>query len=433
MPKIDNIHGRELLDSRGHPTVEVEVLLSDGSLGRAIVPSGASTGEHEAVELRDGDRRRYLGKGVRQAVANVNGELAGLLTGRDALDQTGIDEAMISLDGTANKSRLGANAVLGVSLAVAHAAARSRGLPLYASLAPEGQTALLPAPMMNILNGGQHADNSIDIQEFMVYPLGAPTFAEALRMGAEVFQHLKGVLQGRNLSTAVGDEGGFAPDLGSNREALDVIMEAIDQAGYRPGEDIYLALDVAASELYDAATRSYRLASEDRTLSAAEMIDYYATLIDDYPIVSLEDGLAEDDWDGWVALQGRLGGRVQNVGDDLTVTDPRRLQQAIDRGAMNAILVKLNQIGTVTETLRTIALARQADFGVIISHRSGETEDVSIADLAVATGAGQIKTGSLSRTDRIAKYNQLLRIEEALGDDAPYAGPSVLASIGPAR
>ena len=433
MPKIDKIHGREVLDSRGNPTVEVEVLLSDGSFGRAIVPSGASTGNHEAVELRDGDQTRYLGKGVRQAVANVNGELAGLLAGREAIDQAAIDEAMITLDGTVDKSRLGANAVLGVSLAVAHAAARSRALPLYASLVPDGQTTLIPAPMMNILNGGRHADNSVDIQEFMVYPLGAPSFAEALRMGAEVFQHLKGVLKGRNLNTAVGDEGGFAPDLGSNREALDVIMEAINQAGYRPGEDIYLALDVAASELYDATTGSYRLASEDRTLSAAEMIDYYATLIDDYPIVSLEDGLAEDDWDGWVELQGRLGGRVQNVGDDLTVTDPGRLQQAVDLGAINAILIKLNQIGTVTETLRTIALARQADFGVIISHRSGETEDVSIADLAVATGAGQIKSGSASRTDRIAKYNQLLRIEEALGDAARYAGPSVLASIGPAQ
>ena len=433
MPKIDKIHGREVLDSRGNPTVEVEVLLSDGSFGRAIVPSGASTGAHEAVELRDGDQTRYLGKGVRQAVANVNGELAGLLAGREAIDQAAIDEAMISLDGTVDKSRLGANAVLGVSLAVAHAAARSRALPLYASLVPDGQTTLIPAPMMNILNGGQHADNSVDIQEFMVYPLGAPTFAEALRMGAEVFQHLRGVLKGRNLNTAVGDEGGFAPDLGSNREALDVIMEAINQAGYRPGEDIYLALDVAASELYDATTGSYRLASEDRTLSAAEMIDYYATLIDDYPIVSLEDGLAEDDWDGWVELQGRLGGRIQNVGDDLTVTDPGRLQQAVDLGAINAILIKLNQIGTITETLRTIALARQADFGVIISHRSGETEDVSIADLAVATGAGQIKAGSASRTDRIAKYNQLLRIEEALGDAARYAGPSVLASIGSAQ
>lgn len=433
MPKIDKIHGREVLDSRGNPTVEVEVLLSDGSFGRAIVPSGASTGNHEAVELRDGDQTRYLGKGVRQAVANVNGELAGLLAGREAIDQAAIDEAMISLDGTVDKSRLGANAVLGVSLAVAHAAARSRALPLYASLVPDGQTTLIPAPMMNILNGGQHADNSVDIQEFMVYPLGAPTFAEALRMGAEVFQHLRGVLKGRNLNTAVGDEGGFAPDLGSNREALDVIMEAINQAGYRPGEDIYLALDVAASELYDATTGSYRLASEDRTLSAAEMIDYYATLIDDYPIVSLEDGLAEDDWDGWVELQGRLGGRIQNVGDDLTVTDPGRLQQAVDLGAINAILIKLNQIGTITETLRTIALARQADFGVIISHRSGETEDVSIADLAVATGAGQIKAGSASRTDRIAKYNQLLRIEEALGDAARYAGPSVLASIGSAQ
>ena len=409
------------------------MLLSDGSFGRAIVPSGASTGNHEAVELRDGDQTRYLGKGVRQAVANVNGELAGLLAGREAIDQAAIDEAMISLDGTVDKSRLGANAVLGVSLAVAHAAARSRALPLYASLVPDGQTTLIPAPMMNILNGGQHADNSVDIQEFMVYPLGAPTFAEALRMGAEVFQHLRGVLKGRNLNTAVGDEGGFAPDLGSNREALDVIMEAINQAGYRPGEDIYLALDVAASELYDATTGSYRLASEDRTLSAAEMIDYYATLIDDYPIVSLEDGLAEDDWDGWVELQGRLGGRIQNVGDDLTVTDPGRLQQAVDLGAINAILIKLNQIGTITETLRTIALARQADFGVIISHRSGETEDVSIADLAVATGAGQIKAGSASRTDRIAKYNQLLRIEEALGDAARYAGPSVLASIGSAQ
>ncbi|MEE9466481.1 MAG: phosphopyruvate hydratase [Candidatus Neomarinimicrobiota bacterium] len=425
MPKISTIHGREVLDSRGNPTVEVEARLDDGTLGRAIVPSGASTGEHETVELRDNDPKRYLGKGVLKAVAHVNGELARAAQGRDALDQAGLDQALIDLDGTPNKGRLGANAILGVSLAVAHAAARATGRPLYAVLKGDQSKYTLPIPMMNILNGGSHADNNVDIQEFMIFPVGAGSFAEALRMGAETFHRLKAVLKAKGLVTAVGDEGGFAPDLRSNEEAIEVILEAVEQTGYRTGQDVYLALDAAASEFYDKATGKYTLASENKVLEAPELIAVYRRLTDDYPIISLEDGLDEDDWEHWRQLQEQLGDHIQIVGDDLTVTNPERLQRAIDEGSMNAILIKLNQIGTVTETLNTIALARQAGFGAVISHRSGETEDVSIADLAVATGVGQIKSGSTSRTDRIAKYNQLLRIEEELGDAAHFPGREV--------
>ena len=425
MPTISAIHGREVLDSRGNPTVEVEARLSDGALGRAIVPSGASTGEHEAVELRDGDKGRYMGKGVRRAVANVNGELAGAVTGRDARDQAGLDEAMIDLDGTLNKGRLGANAILGVSLAVAHAAAHSSGQPLYAHLAGTREDYTIPIPMMNILNGGQHADNNVDIQEFMIFPVGAGSFAEALQMGVETFHHLKAVLKAKGLTTAVGDEGGFAPDLRSNEEAIEVILEAVQRTGYKPGEQLYLALDPAASSFYDRAARRYRLASENRLLTAEELIAFYEHLVQAYPILSIEDGLDEDDWDNWRLLQSRLGHAVQIVGDDLTVTSLQRLERAIDEQSMNAILIKLNQVGTVTETLRTIARAQEVGFGVIVSHRSGETEDVSIADLAVAAGVGQIKTGSASRTDRIAKYNQLLRIEESLGRRAHFPGKEV--------
>ena len=425
MPTVKFIYGREVLDSRGNPTVEVEARLSDGALGRAIVPSGASTGEHEAVELRDGDKSRYLGKGVRKAVGHVNGELAGAVNGRDALDQAGLDRAMIDLDGTPNKGRLGANAILGVSLAVAHAAANSSGQPLYAYLSGQQEEYTLPIPMMNIINGGQHADNNVDIQEFMIFPVGAGSFSEALQMGVETFHQLKAVLKGKGLTTAVGDEGGFAPDLRSNEEAIEVILEAVQRTGYRPGEQLFLALDAAASSFYDKTTQRYHLASENRMLAAEELIAFYEQLVKSYPVLSIEDGLAEDDWSNWQTLQSRLGSSVQIVGDDLTVTNRQRLQRAIDTKAMNAILIKLNQIGTVTETLGTIAQAREAGFGAIVSHRSGETEDVSIADLAVATGVGQIKTGSASRTDRIAKYNQLLRIEEDLGGKARFPGREV--------
>ncbi len=425
MITIASIHGREVLDSRGNPTVEVAARLSDGSLGRGIVPSGASTGEHEAVELRDGDKSRYLGKGVRKAVGHVNGELAAALAGRDALDQAGLDEAMIDLDGTPNKGRLGANAILGVSLAVAHAAANASDQPLYSYLFGEQEQYTLPIPMMNILNGGQHADNNVDIQEFMIFPVGAGSFSEALQMGVETFHQLKAVLKGKGLTTAVGDEGGFAPDLRSNEEAIEMILEAVQRTGYRPGQQLFLALDAAASSFYDKTTQRYHLASENRMLDAEELIDFYEQLVKAYPIISLEDGLDENDWDNWQILQSRLGGLVQNVGDDLTVTNLELLQRAIDMQAMNAILIKLNQIGTVTETLGAIAQAQKAGFGAIVSHRSGETEDVSIADLAVATGVGQIKTGSASRTDRIAKYNQLLRIEEELGERARFPGREV--------
>ncbi len=425
MITIASIHGREVLDSRGNPTVEVEARLSNGTLGRAIVPSGASTGEHEAVELRDGDKSRYLGKGVRKAVGHVNGELAKALIGRDALDQAGLDEAMIDLDGTPNKGRLGANAILGVSLAVAHAAAEASGQPLYAYLFGEQEQYILPIPMMNILNGGQHADNNVDIQEFMIFPVGAGSFSEALQMGVETFHQLKAVLKGKGLTTAVGDEGGFAPDLRSNEEAIEMILEAVQHTGYRLGQQLFLALDVAASSFYNKTTRRYQLASENRNLEAEELIAFYEQLVKAYPIISLEDGLDENDWDNWQVLQSRLGDSVQIVGDDLTVTNLVRLERAIDTQAMNAILIKLNQIGTVTETLGTISQAQRAGFGAIVSHRSGETEDVSITDLAVATGAGQIKTGSASRTDRIAKYNQLLRIEEELGGKARFPGREI--------
>lgn len=422
MPELTFIHGREVLDSRGNPTVEVEVGLSDGTPGRAMVPSGASTGEHEAVELRDGDKSRYLGKGVRKAVGHVNGELSDAMTGRDALDQPGLDQAMIALDGTPNKGRLGANAILGVSLAVAHAAARSTKVPLYAYLSGKQDEYTLPIPMMNILNGGQHADNNVDIQEFMIFPAGMGSFSEALQAGVETFHQLKAVLKGKGLTTAVGDEGGFAPDLRSNEEAIEVILEAVQQTGYRPGEQLFIALDAAASSFYDKATQRYNLASENRMLDSEELIDFYEQLVKTYPIISLEDGLDENDWSNWPLLQKRLGDSVQIVGDDLTVTNQRLLQQAIDLQAMNAILIKLNQIGTVTETLNTITQAQEAGFGAIVSHRSGETEDVTIADLAVASGVGQIKTGSASRTDRISKYNQLLRIEEELGEKGKFPG-----------
>jgi enolase len=420
---ITRVRAREILDSRGNPTVEVDVWLQDGSFGRAAVPSGASTGEHEAVELRDGDPQRYLGKGVRRAVDNVNTILGPAVTGKTATDQETIDQILIDLDGTPNKSRLGANAILGISLAVAKAAAASRGLPLYRYLSPNHATTL-PIPQMNILNGGSHADNNVDIQEFMVMPIGAASFSEALRMGAETFHHLKKVLQERGLNTAVGDEGGFAPDLRSNEEALQVILEAIDRAGYRAGRDIHLALDAAASEFYTDG--KYHLTSEGKHLTAPEMVAFFKALVDKYPIVSIEDGLAEDDWEGWHVLNTDLGQRIQIVGDDLTVTNLQRLRRAIEERSMNAILIKLNQIGTVTETLAAVELARANGLGVIISHRSGETEDTTIADFAVAMGMGQIKTGSASRTDRICKYNRLLRIEEELGPEAQYPDMEVL-------
>jgi len=420
MPTITDVFARQILDSRGNPTVEVDVYLDDGTLGRAAVPSGASTGTHEAVELRDGDPGRYLGKGVSRAVANVNAIIAPEITGLDAVDQVAVDEAMIALDGTANKSKLGANAVLGVSLAVARAAAESLGLPLYRYLGGVF-VHTLPVPQMNILNGGKHADNNLDLQEFMIMPVGAPSFAEALRMGSEVYHKLKGVLSKRGLATTVGDEGGFAPFLESHAQALDLIVEAVEAAGYTPGEDIALALDAAATEFYRDG--HYHLKGEDKVLTSSQMIDFYEGLLEKYPIISIEDGLAEDDWDGWKEMTRRLGGRLQLVGDDLFVTNPRRLARGITEGAANAILIKLNQIGTVTETLETIANARRAGFASIVSHRSGETEDTTIADFVVGAGVGQIKSGAPARTERVAKYNQLLRIEEELGDIARYAGP----------
>jgi len=420
--QINKIHAREILDSRGNPTVEVDVTLNDGSFGRAAVPSGASTGEHEAVELRDGGHR-YLGKGTQQAVNNVNNIISQDLMGKDALDQKSIDDHMIALDGTDNKSNLGANAILGVSMAVAKAAANYKGVSLFRSIGNEN-CSTLPIPMMNILNGGSHADNSVDIQEFMVFPIGADSFSHALKMGTEIFHHLKSVLKGKGLNTAVGDEGGFAPDLNSNEEAIEVIIEATGNAGYNIGKDVYLALDVAASELF--SNGAYNLASEERTLTSDEMISYYSDLINKYPIVSIEDGLDENDWDGWIAMNKAIGDKVQIVGDDLTVTNIDRLQTAIDKKAMNAILVKLNQIGTVSETIDAVSLAKENGYGTIISHRSGETEDATIADLAVALNAGQIKTGSASRTDRVCKYNQLLRIEEELGESPQFSGIEVL-------
>ena len=422
MSEIKDIRAREILDSRGNPTVEADVLLASGATGRAAVPSGASTGTREAVELRDGDPQRYGGKGVRTAVEHVNNVLRGALLGRDAAEQAAIDRLMIELDGTANKSKLGANALLSVSLACAKAAAAEAGRPLFRHLQPEGPWQL-PVPMMNILNGGAHADNSVDLQEFMIVPVGAPRFSEAVRYGAEVFHQLKKVLHGRGLNTAVGDEGGFAPDLPSNEAAIEVILEAIEAAGFRAGEDIGLAIDAASSEFYKDGR--YVLASENRTLEAAEFVDYLADWVDRYPILSIEDGMEESDWAGWKLLTERLGDRVQLVGDDLFVTNTEILQRGIDEGIANSILIKPNQIGTLTETLAAIDQAVAAGYTAVVSHRSGETEDVTIADIAAGTGANQIKTGSLSRSDRVAKYNQLMRIEEMLGEEAHYAGRSV--------
>jgi enolase len=424
MSNISEIKAREVIDSRGNPTVEAEVILADGSEGRAIVPSGASTGEHEAVELRDGDGQRYVGKGVLKAVENVNGEIADALGNFDAADQRGLDAKMIELDGTENKGRLGANAILAVSMAAARAAAACYKLPLYRYLGGAGANTL-PTPMMNILNGGAHADNNVDFQEFMVMPVGAESFSDALRWGVEVFHTLKGVLKKRGYNTAVGDEGGFAPSVKSNVEAIEVVLEAIQQAGYKPGEEIAIALDPACSELYKDGKYIFKK-SDKSSKSSEEMVKYWAKWANDYPIVSIEDGLAEDDWAGWEMLTKELGGKIQLVGDDLFVTNVERLQQGIDRDVANSILIKVNQIGTVSETLDSIDLARRNGYTSIISHRSGETEDTFIADLAVATGAGQIKTGSASRTDRIAKYNQLLRIEEALGDSGRFLGLKAL-------
>ena len=420
---IYKIIAREILDSRGNPTIEVDVTLSDGSLGRAAVPSGASTGEHEAVELRDNDTLRYLGKGVKKAVKIVNTTIANEIIGLDALNQKNIDEAMISLDGTSNKSKLGANSILGVSIAVAKSASNSKKMPFYEYI-NQNKTYTMPIPMMNIINGGSHADNNVDFQEFMVFPIGAKSFSNALQMGTEIFHQLKKVLKNKNLNTSVGDEGGFAPNLKSNNEAIEVILKAIDNAGYKAGKNVYIALDVAASELFDKD--KYIIKSENRSLSSDQMISYYQNIIETYPIISIEDGLDENDWGGWSLMNEALGDKVQIVGDDLTVTNINRLQKAIDLKAMNAILIKLNQIGTLTETLDAIALAKKADFGAIISHRSGETEDTTIADLAVASGVGQIKTGSASRTDRICKYNQLLRIEQNLSNKSNYPGAEVL-------
>jgi enolase len=426
MSKITNIIAREILDSRGNPTIEADVFLDSGVSGRAAVPSGASTGEHEAVELRDGDPKRYQGKGVLQAVANVNGEIKDALVGQDVTDQRAIDDKLIALDGTENKGRLGANATLAVSLAAAHAAANDAHLPLYRYLGGESATNL-PVPMMNIINGGSHADNSVDLQEFMIIPAGAPSFSEALRYGTEVFHSLKSVLSKRGLNTAVGDEGGFAPDLSSNEEAIAVILESIEKAGYRPGEDIYLGIDAASSEFFDKG--QYDLKGEGRILDAAGMKSLLSDWVRRYPIVSIEDGMDENDWSGWAELTHEIGSMCQLVGDDLFVTNTKMLQRGIKEKSANAILIKVNQIGTLSETLDAISMAQNADFGVIVSHRSGETEDTSIADLAVATSAGQIKTGSLSRSDRIAKYNQLLRIEEQLGDRAIYPGKAAITGL----
>jgi enolase len=426
--EIETIAAREILDSRGNPTVEVDVKLRGGALGRAAVPSGASTGEHEAIELRDGDEQRYQGKGTRKAVANIRDTITPALAGMDATDQTAIDHKLLELDGTRNKERLGANALLGVSLACAKAAAVAAGLPLFRYLGGDAARQL-PVPMMNILNGGAHSDNNVDLQEFMIMPVGATSFSDALRMGTETFHHLKAVLKKKGLNTAVGDEGGFAPNLGSNEEALDAILEAIDDAGYRPGEDILLALDAASSELFeDGAYRFHWSGGAARSSEA--MVKFYADLVGSYPIVSIEDGLDENDWDGWAALTAELGEEVQLVGDDLFVTNTERLQRGIDSGIANSILIKVNQIGTLSETLDAIETAKRAGYTAVISHRSGETEDTTIADLAVATNAGQIKTGSASRTDRIAKYNQLLRIEEVLGSAAIYPQRGAFYNLG---
>jgi enolase len=431
MPTITHVVGREILDSRGNPTVEVQVTLDEGAVGRAGVPSGASTGEREALELRDGEKARYLGKGVRTAVGHVNGEIAAAILGREA-EQRAIDAALIDLDGTPNKGRLGANAILGVSMALARATAQAERVPLYEHLSTlyGGAEYSLPVPMMNILNGGAHADSSVDFQEFMVMPVGAATFAEGLRAGAEIFHTLRGILKKKGYSTGVGDEGGFAPSLKSNREALDVVLQAVDQAGYKAGDNIYIALDVAASELWNPATKSYEFKkSGEQTRTADQMVALYEDWVRNYPIISIEDGLAEGDWDGWRTLTNTIGSRTQLVGDDVFVTNPEILKRGIAEGIANALLVKLNQIGTVTETLDAVAMARDAGYASVISHRSGETEDTTIADLAVATGAGQIKTGSASRSDRVAKYNQLLRIEEELGPSARYAGRSAIKAL----
>lgn len=417
---IEDIMAREVLDSRGNPTIEVDVYLEDGSMGRSMVPSGASTGAFEAVELRDGDDSRYMGKGVLKAVENVN-YMAEHLVGMDALDQVALDEAMIAIDGTPNKGKMGANAILGISMANAYAAAESLGLPLFRYLGGiNGKT--LPTPMMNILNGGEHADNNVDIQEFMIMPVGAKSFSEALRMGSEIFHNLKKVLQKKGLVTSVGDEGGFAPNLESNEEALEAIIEGIQAAGYRPGDDVRLAMDVAASEMYNKESGKYMLKGEGKELTTEEIIDFYERLITKYPIISIEDGLDEEDWEGWKIMTERLGKKIQLVGDDLFVTNTERLKKGIDLGVANSILIKVNQIGTLTETLDAIEMAKRAGYTAIVSHRSGETEDVTIADLVVAMNAGQIKTGAPSRTDRVAKYNQLLRIEEYLGQTAIYGG-----------
>ena len=424
MTDITSIHAREVLDSRGNPTVEVDVFLSCGAIGRAIVPSGASTGAHEAWERRDEDPLRYKGKGVLKAVAGVNELITPVLLGKDATDQAGLDRAMIDLDGTANKEKIGANAILGVSLAIAHAAADAVGLPLYRYLGGVNAT-VLPVPMMNVINGGAHADNNVDIQEFMIMPIGASSFSEALRMGTETFHSLKQVLQKKGLSTAVGDEGGFAPNLSSNEEAIQVLLDGITDAGYEPGRDVMIALDAAATEFYEEG--QYNLQAEASSKkSGTELIDFYGDFVTKYPIISIEDGIAEDDWDTWKTLTLRLGDRVQLVGDDLFVTNTERLSRGIKTGVANSILIKVNQIGTLTETLNAIEMAHKAGYTAVISHRSGETEDTTIADIAVATRAGQIKTGSLCRSERIAKYNQLLRIEEALGTQAQYAGRSIL-------
>jgi len=420
MSMIVDIHARQILDSRGNPTVEVDVTLEDGTVGTAAVPSGASTGVHEAWELRDGDKAVFLGKGVAKAVANVNEKIADELIGTDALDQVAVDERMIELDGTPNKKELGANAILGVSLATAHAAAKYCGLPLYRYLGGSNAR-LLPAPMMNIVNGGQHADNSVDVQEFMAFPLGFERFSDALRCGCEIFHHLKKVLHDKKLSTAVGDEGGFAPDLPNNAAAIDLILEAIDKAGYKAGQQVWIAMDVAATELYDAKTGKYTI--DGKQLDSAGMVELLSSWVAKYPICSIEDGCSEDDWEGWKLLSKRLGDKVQLVGDDLFVTNTERLQRGIDEGIGNSILIKVNQIGTLTETIEAIRLANRHGYTNVISHRSGETEDATIADLAVAMSTGQIKTGSASRSDRMAKYNQLLRIEEQLGDAAQYGGP----------
>lgn len=423
MSTIIDIHAREILDSRGNPTVEVDVMLEDGTMGRAAVPSGASTGAHEAVEKRDGDKSRYMGKGVLEAVAAVNGEIAEELVGFDATEQVAIDQAMIELDGTPNKGRLGANAILGVSLATAKAAADFTTQPLYRYVG--GTSArMLPVPMMNIINGGEHADNPIDIQEFMIMPISAGNIRDAVRMGSEVFHTLKKELSAAGLSTGIGDEGGFAPNIGSTREALDFILKAVEKAGYKPGEEIYLALDCAATEYFKNG--NYVLSGEGKTLSSDENVAYLEALVNDYPIISIEDGMGEDDWDGWKALTDAIGDRVQLVGDDLFVTNPERLADGIARGCANSMLVKVNQIGSLTETLQAVDMAHRARYTNVMSHRSGETEDATIADLAVATNCGQIKTGSLARSDRLAKYNQLIRIEESLGETSEYAGRSIL-------